>query len=349
VNASEPRRWLDQSGELSDLLRRAQQDYAHGLDAQRALSRFDERKRAPSSLRWLVPVVALGVLLVLPWLRSWRAGSATAPLQVTAEQLGPVARPEKDEPAPAPPQVTSATSRREPVRPRSALAEAASAEQATPAAQPDGQPAAPPTPPTTQGPAEAPAEPEQDCLAHARAGDPRGAAACFEQRAQGSGLSAQVALYELSRLQRDSLGQPDRALATLDQYLARFPEGSLGGEARFSRLELLAKLGRASEAFAASTEFLRSRFGNERAAEVHLLRGNLLLRSLRQPQAAIEEYRAAHGAPGRIGDEAAFQMAAALEGAGDRTAARAAYEQYLKRSGARHAVAARARLEALSP
>jgi TolA-binding protein len=187
----------------------------------------------------------------------------------------------------------------------------------------------------------------EECLAYARAGDPKRAAACFTERASGSGLSAQVALYELSRLQRDALGDPGSALASLDQYLQRFPNGSLNGEARFSRLEVLARLGRAQEALSASSEFLSSRFGAERAPEVHLFRGNLLLRGAGSASQAASEYRAAVAAPGRVGDDAAYQLAVALDKSGATAEATDAYQRYLKRSGGRYRKAAAARLEEL--
>jgi tetratricopeptide (TPR) repeat protein len=187
----------------------------------------------------------------------------------------------------------------------------------------------------------------EECLAYARAGDPKRAASCFTERANGSGLSAQVALYELSRLQRDALGDPASALTSLNQYMERFPSGSLSGEARFSRLEALARLGRAQEALSASSEFLSSPFGAERAPEVHLFRGNLLLRGGSASQAA-SEYRAAVAAPGRVGDDAAYQLAVALDKAGASAEASDAYQQYLKRSGGRYRKAAAARVEELA-
>jgi tetratricopeptide (TPR) repeat protein len=185
-------------------------------------------------------------------------------------------------------------------------------------------------------------------LGFARSGEPKRAAECFSERAQGSGLSAQVALYELSRLQRDALGEPAAALDSLNRYLERFPQGSLGGEARFSRLELLARLGRTAEAIEASREFLASPFGAERAAEVHLLRGNLFQRA-GSAASAVSEYSAAVNAPGRVGDDAAFQLGSALEKNGQKADAVQAYERYLARGKGRHRGAVEARLKELSP
>lgn len=332
MSASEPRRLVSQPGELGDLLRQADDEYARGFDAQRAWVELVERKPARTTWKWLVPVLACSALLALPALRAWRTSSTPA-VQVTAERLGPsLSAPSNVDEPPAPPVARVVDPpRRDAVSSRPAQVTIL---QTAPA----------PTPSSVQSAS----QPEEDCLGHARAGDAARAARCFEQRALGSGLSAQIALYELARLQRDALGDPARALGTLEQYLARFPEGSLNGEASFSKVELLTKLGRASEALLASAELLRSRHGGERAAEVHLLRGNLL-RSANQPAQAVSEYRAALAAPGRIGDEAAFQLAAALEATGEAGAARTAYEQYLSRPNPRRAAAARARLEALAP
>jgi hypothetical protein len=94
---------------------------------------------------------------------------------------------------------------------------------------------------------------------------------------------------------------------------------------------------------------LRSRAGQERAAEVHLFRGNLLLSGAGSAAAAVAEYRAALSAPGRVGDDAAYRLAVALESSGAKADARAAYERYLERSGGRHRGAATAKLTELSP
>jgi tetratricopeptide (TPR) repeat protein len=339
-----PKRLVEQDDALGSLLRQAEEEFQDGLDANRALMRLRQRRRPILRGSWLLAssaaVAALGLVLTHPWQRS--AGEATP----TAEQLGSRAARSEERAAAA----VSA----EPVRPlipaqpgRPSLREVARADakprlalvpQVNSVSSVATQAAVAPPPV---------AAPERDCLAFARGGDPQAAAACFNERASGSGLSAQVALYELSRLERDALGKPAQALSTLDRYLERFPSGSLNGEARFSRLELLARLGRTQEALEASRAFLSSSFGVERAAEVHLLRGNLLLRQGQATSAAVE-YRAALAAPGRVGDDAAYQLAVALESSGDLPRARAAYAHYLERSSARHAAAAKARLAELS-
>jgi tetratricopeptide (TPR) repeat protein len=343
VTEPSPKRLVDQDDRVGALLRRADEEFQHGLDANRALLRLQNERRPLLRGSWLwgasAVVVGLALLIARPWQRSNAAAS------LAAESLGskPTAPPESglsqpDDAVAIASALRAPPATREPARGGEARAVAGSQ---LPRPTPKPASSAEPELPT------APSVPEPDCLALARGGEPKAAAACFNERAAGSGLSAQVALYELSRLERDALGAPAQALVTLDRYLERFPNGSLNGEVRFSRLELLARLGRNQEALEASRAFLGSSFGVERAAEVHLLRGNLLLRQ-GQATAAGVEYRAALGAPGRVGDDATYQLAVALESAGDPPRARAAYERYLERPGGRHASAAKARLAQLS-
>lgn len=331
-----PQRLVEEGGQLGELLEHAQRGYGRGLDLQRALLRSRiEKPRVPTLTAW---VLVLGVAAAATTATLWLRAPVTGDLKVTAE--APTLRsPQPAAPASAP-------------EPR--IAEPATAEKAKPAAslpretEPRRAAAAGPS---AIGSATAPADEgnqREQCLTFARQGDPRGAASCFQERASGSGLSAQVALYELSRLQRDALGEPGAALESLTQYLERFPNGSLTGEVRFSRLELLARLGKTNEALAASREFLSSPYGAERAAEVHLFRGNLFLRGAGSASEAVREYRDALSAPGRVGDDAAYQLGVALEASGAPSQAVEAYEQYLARSGGRHRSAASARLAELS-
>jgi len=331
-----PKRLLDEGDALAELLQQANAGYARRLDPSRALSRLRSAVARPrfSVGMWLcagASAVAVGLLVTRVW-----QGRAEPDLRVTAEAPY-VATPKRTDPAARALPVPSPTSLEKPTKLSAPPPESR---------KPSSVPAA--TASSSEKPT-APAASEEECLAHARAGDPRRAAACFTERAAGSGLSAQVALYELSRLQRDALGEPGAALASLDQYLTRFPAGSLNGEARFSRLELLARLGRTADALRASSEFMSTRFGVERAAEVHLFRGNLFLRGAGSAAQAVAEYRAAMGAPGRVGDDAAYQLAVALEQSGARSEAREAYERYLARSGGRHRSAASTKLTELAP
>lgn len=186
---------------------------------------------------------------------------------------------------------------------------------------------------------------EEDCLALAREGRVRPAERCFERRSQGTGLSAEMALYELARLRRDVLGDTEGALGALGDYRQRFPSGSLRNEVEVSRIELLARARRAEEALQASEQLLATPAGRERAAELRLLRGNVY-RASGALRAASDEYARAEQLGGSLGEEAAFLQAQCLEALGDVAAARAAYARAAQSEGPRRAEA-RERLEAL--
>src|SRR5204863_6061168 len=107
-------------------------------------------------------------------------------------------------------------------------------------AQPDAAPVAPPPGALASGGAErACGELDGDVPASLR---------CYEQQASGAGLPAQIALYELARLRRDSLGDLPGALASLRELRGRFPGGALRMDADLSIAELLPRLGRFDEA-----------------------------------------------------------------------------------------------------
>jgi predicted negative regulator of RcsB-dependent stress response len=187
---------------------------------------------------------------------------------------------------------------------------------------------------------------EEDCLALAREGAPRPAERCFERRAQGAGLSAEMALYELARLRRDVLGDAEGALGALGDYRQRFPAGSLRNEVDVSRIELLARLQRGQEALSASEQLLATPAGRERAAELRLLRGNVY-RTTGSLREAVGEYASAERLGGSLGEEAAFLRAQCLEALGDVAAARQAYARAAQSVGPRRNEA-RERLAALT-
>lgn len=183
-----------------------------------------------------------------------------------------------------------------------------------------------------------PAPAEADCLALARDGLPQPAERCFERRAQGTGLSAEMALYELARLRRDVLGDVEGALGALGDYRQRFPAGSLRNEVDVSRIELLARAKRGQEALQASEQLLATPAGRERAAELRLLRGNVYRASgaLRE---AIDEYASAERLGGSLGEEAAFLRGQCLEALGEVAAAHQAYVRAAQSPGPRRSEA----------
>jgi hypothetical protein len=168
-----------------------------------------------------------------------------------------------------------------------------------------------------------------NCLDSARGGDPRATESCFNRQAAGSGLSAEMALYEMARLRRDVLRDPNGALAALDEYRQRFPSGTLRNEVNISRVELLSQLGRGREALRESQALLDSSSGRERAAELHVLRGNVYRHDLADLPAAILEYERAEPFGGSLGAEASRLRGMCLESLGEVDAALAAYRRYL--------------------
>jgi tetratricopeptide (TPR) repeat protein len=179
-----------------------------------------------------------------------------------------------------------------------------------------------------------------DCLALARGGLARRAVDCFARIAEGTGLSAEMALYEMARLRRDVLGDAAGAAAALEQYRRQFPRGSLRTEVDVSLLELLPRLGRAGEALADSERLLATAAGRERALELRLLRGNIYRELLRDFGRAEVEYAPAAADRGATGDEASFQRAVCLQALGRVAEARAAFRRYAERPNPRHAAEA---------
>jgi tetratricopeptide repeat protein len=198
-----------------------------------------------------------------------------------------------------------------------------------PEAKPRGERAQPgPSegPSSSQAPA---AEPDVDCLKLAREGSPQEADRCFAQRAAGSGLRAEMALYEMARLRRDSLGDGSAALAALSDYRQRFPDGTLRHEVDVARVELLVRLGRTREALRESEELLASPAGRARAAELHVLRGNMYRTALSDPRSAEAEFASAERLGGSLGAEAAYLRGTCLEALGESAAALQVYQRYL--------------------
>jgi hypothetical protein len=157
-----------------------------------------------------------------------------------------------------------------------------------------------------------------------------------------------MALYEVARLRRDVLHDAAGALAALREHGQRFPRGSLRNEVELSRIELLAELGRTREALQESEALLDSESGRERAAELHVLRGNVFHRDLGDPRAAAAEYARAEARGGALGAEAARLRGNCLEALGDVEGALQAYRQYTSVPGQPHAAEVRRQIERLS-
>jgi tetratricopeptide (TPR) repeat protein len=174
--------------------------------------------------------------------------------------------------------------------------------------------------------------------------------ACWRGQVANGGLRAEVALYKVGTIARDELHDPPQALAAFEELRRRYPDGAMRIEAELSIVGLLARTGRYDDALTESATLLETRRAGERAAELHLLRGNVLREGLGDLGRALTEYRLASTSTGRPAtvDEAAFLSAVTLEALGKRTEATAAYRAYLERTHPTHQAAAETRLRRLT-
>jgi hypothetical protein len=191
------------------------------------------------------------------------------------------------------------------------------------------------------------AVPGPDCLSLARAGRARDAERCFAEQAAGDGLSAELALSELSRLRSDVLGDAAGALQALEQHRARFPSGSLRAEVDLSYVHLLARAGRSREVLDESSRLLRSGAAREREGELRMLRGNTLRTKLQDFATAAREYELVERGGSKFAGEAAYYRGVCFEALGDRSAAAEAYRRYLRVPGRPREAEARRRLTTL--
>lgn len=113
------------------------------------------------------------------------------------------------------------------------------------------------------------------CAELARNGAAEQAMACYDKLANGSGVIAELALFEQARLAGKVLRQPARALATLDGYKQRFPNGSLRAEVMLARIDWLLGAGDKQRALQAVDDALASGLLRERTAELERLRSSL--------------------------------------------------------------------------
>ena len=306
-----PRR-LTEHGELGRVLRQANSEFRAGVNESRAFQRLQERRARPA-LRFAWPefalVAAVGALALfgIGALRADRSAPAAVAesLRATPAQRNTTALPGRAEThgRGAPEGEHHQEGTHQPLAP-GATARPSKALHSPPAnkALAPAPPAPVPAPVVSAAPA-LPTDNSVDCLSLARQGDTAAAQRCFEQRAQGSGLSAEMAAYEGARLRRDVLGDPQGALAALTQYRQRFPNGSLRREADVSILELLVQLGRTQEALTQTEQLLAAPTGKERVAELRLLRARLFRKS-GNVSAAAQEYRLVEQLGGAHADEA---------------------------------------------
>lgn len=314
----DPRRLIESESRAGRLLQQANVAFSAGLSTSQAWNRLESQRQKSALLRFGALALALG--LCVSFVRHQWLGQAIDPPALVAERVSA-------EPAPSPSVSPSVLERRIP--PPSSLI-----------------PKAHPLP--RRGPAFVPqrAEPATDatCRRWATEGQPQRSVACFESMAQGSGVPAQVGLYEAARLSVDALHDSGRALELLDQHQARFPEGVLRIEVEWLRVRCLEHVGRLDEALTASEALLDSAAGRSLAAKLHLLRGRIYGSARNDCAHALPEYVALLGEPGSAGADAELRRAECLERLQRTEEARAAYQHYLERGDARDKERVRARL-----
>jgi len=175
------------------------------------------------------------------------------------------------------------------------------------------------------------------------------AAQCFEAVGQGTGLGAEVALYQAARLSSDVLHDAPRALALLERHQQRFPGGPLRAEVEWLRIQNLERVGQLEEALSASEALLATPSGRALGSKLHLLRGRIYAKAKGDCAHAVRELVALLGEPGAEGDEGELERAQCLEQLARPDEARAAYERYTRRANAQHVALAEQRLLALGP
>jgi TolA-binding protein len=115
---------------------------------------------------------------------------------------------------------------------------------------------------------------------------------------------ADLALYELGRLEQRQLHDLPSARDAFSTYVSDYPHGSLQQEVRLSLIEVDTALSRSKEALSLASSFLESYPSSERAPDVRLLRANLL-REQGRCDDALADYRQLVAHP-TLGEEALF-------------------------------------------
>jgi TolA-binding protein len=123
-------------------------------------------------------------------------------------------------------------------------------------------------------------------------------------------------------------GDVSGALGTLKAYLARYPGGTLRSEAEAGELDALLRLGRKGEAVALLDDLAARGFrGMSRAAELRILRGELLAEQGRCPEALAIFGLQESGGPLR--ERALYGRAVCLARTGDAQGSRRGFEELL--------------------
>ena len=330
----EPPRLVTDRDSVSVLLAQSERAFRADLAEGPAWQRFQERTRRRHWVLWLAPAVACFAAVVVQARVRRAPVSEPAALSVAAEPVTP--RPIAIAHTEVAPTATATTT----------AVKAPKLERRIPSAVPTVLAARP---------GDLGARPmasdidDATCRRWASEGKREEAAQCFEVLGRGSGLAAEVALYQAARLSSDALHDAPRALALLDRHQQRFPGSPLRTEVEWLRVQNLEKVGRLDEALSASEALLATPSGRALGSKLHLLRGHIYAKAKGDCAHAVREFVALLGEPGAEGDEAELERAQCLAQLARPDEARAAYERYVRRADARHLALAEQRLLELGP
>ena len=194
--------------------------------------------------------------------------------------------------------------------------------------------AAPREKPAPVGPEIAEASTSASASSWARAAEPppspaRRAAAEPSSEAPPSQLSQEARLLNLAMVQLRQRRDGAAALATLNEYLQHYPQGTLAAEARGARIDALLLLQRKGEALKALDATRLEPVG--RGQELLVIRGEL--RARRDCASAIRDFELVLGraAPAPLEERALFGRAVCRRRQGDEQGARVDADAYLAR------------------
>ncbi len=273
MNDSEqaPPRLVASSGVAADLVRRALSEQALPAPLPRFTQLQERRASRGRRQAALVGLAAAAAAALIFGVRSWQLQEPPVALQAEPASQFATAPPPlpSSEPTDAPPVVEPHAPNKPPARREAASKPRASSslEPRSPQEEPAAEPVMP-TPAELSGGA-------KPCAELARSGAAEQAIGCYDKLSSGQGVTAELALFEQSRLAGKVLRQPARALAVLNTYRERFPNGSLRAEVMLARIEWLLGAGDQAGARVAVEEALKSGLLQEREAELQRLRDSL--------------------------------------------------------------------------
>jgi hypothetical protein len=206
--------------------------------------------------------------------------------------------------------------------------------QKTEAVESTAAPVPLPAPAPVAGP-----DPYSEALALERRGEHRLAASKLQAALASNVGPRDLELYHLALLRQRHLDDPRGALEALLSYRASFPSGGLRQEVDVSIIESRLALKQTDQALAESAAFLSKYPQNERADEMHFMRGDLL-RQRGDCAGALAEYHAVLRGPAV--DDALYYAAYCVGELGQPDVATTALKDYLRRfPNGKHAGAAR--------